>query len=210
MYLNSKNIEELERKYRLNLINSITGIKPANLIGTISADGVQNVAIFSSVVHLGSNPPLLGMIVRPDDDVPRNTFDNLRETGCYTINHIPKEVVKQAHYTSAKFPEDVSEFERCGLTSFFIDDFKAPFVEESPIKIGMEFKQDIPIELNGTHLVIGEIKMILAPDDAIDERGYIDLESFNHVGIAGLNQYYSFQKEAEFPYVRLNEVPEDL
>ena len=29
---------------RLNLINSITGIKPANLIGTISKDGHTNLA----------------------------------------------------------------------------------------------------------------------------------------------------------------------
>ncbi len=31
------------------------GIEPTNLIGTKSKDGLANVTIFSSVVHLGSN-----------------------------------------------------------------------------------------------------------------------------------------------------------
>ena len=44
---------------RLNLVNCVTGYKSANLIGTVSTEGVLNVAVFSSVTHLGSEPPLL-------------------------------------------------------------------------------------------------------------------------------------------------------
>ena len=65
MLLEENDVKQLEKKYRLNLINSITGIKPANLIGTRSQDGIDNVAIFSSVVHLGSNPAQLGFVMRP-------------------------------------------------------------------------------------------------------------------------------------------------
>ncbi len=47
----------------------MTGIKPANLIGTISKNQVSSLAIFSSVVHLGSNPALLGFVLRyPKED----------------------------------------------------------------------------------------------------------------------------------------------
>ena len=55
----------MDKISRLNLINSITGVKPSNLIGTKSKDGFSNLAIFSSVVHLGSKPPLIGFITRP-------------------------------------------------------------------------------------------------------------------------------------------------
>ena len=58
MKFTSNDIKNLDKVYRLNLINSITGIKPANLIATRSKNGVDNVAIFSSVVHLGSNPAI--------------------------------------------------------------------------------------------------------------------------------------------------------
>ena len=53
--MTNQDIDKLERYYRANLINSVTGYKPANLIGTINDEGITNVAIFSSVVHLGSN-----------------------------------------------------------------------------------------------------------------------------------------------------------
>ena len=56
-------IASLEHLYKINLINSVTGIKSANLIGSISNNGIENVSVFSSVVHFGSEPPLLGMIL---------------------------------------------------------------------------------------------------------------------------------------------------
>ena len=68
---------------RINLMNSLSGYKSANLIGSISEAGIENVAVFSSVVHLGSNPPLLGFILRPNV-VPRNTYENIKEMGVYT------------------------------------------------------------------------------------------------------------------------------
>ena len=39
MHLNEEQIEELEKIYRINLINSCSGYKYANLIGTISKQG---------------------------------------------------------------------------------------------------------------------------------------------------------------------------
>ena len=71
MYLNKDSIQQLEKVDRLNLINSITGISPANLIGTISNDSIENLAIFSSVVHIGSNPPLMGFVLRPTKENTR-------------------------------------------------------------------------------------------------------------------------------------------
>ena len=60
MHFNEEDIENLEKVYRINLINSCSGYKSANLIGSVSNEGINNLAIFSSITHLGSNPPLLG------------------------------------------------------------------------------------------------------------------------------------------------------
>ena len=60
MIYTKKQIKELDRISRLKIINSVSGIKPANLIGTINSKKKTNLAVISSVVHLGSNPPLLG------------------------------------------------------------------------------------------------------------------------------------------------------
>ena len=59
MHLTKMAIQNTERIRRLNIINSISGIKPANLIGTSSNSGQSNLSIFSSVIHLGSDPALV-------------------------------------------------------------------------------------------------------------------------------------------------------
>jgi flavin reductase (DIM6/NTAB) family NADH-FMN oxidoreductase RutF len=208
MHLTKEDIQNTERIKRLNIINSITGIKPANLIGTISGDGKTNLAIFSSVIHLGSNPALIGFILRPDREAGQHTFDNIKENGLYTINHIHESFVEQAHYTSAKFGRDESEFDACALTKEYIADFTAPFVKESTLKMGMKLVQTIPIELNGTVLIIGEVEHLIIPDAAMDEQGQIDLSQPNDVGISGLNTYYKLEKIAQFPYARPNALPD--
>ena len=208
MHLTKVDIQNTERIKRLNIINSITGIKPANLIGTISNDGKTNLAIFSSVIHLGSNPALIGFILRPDRAAGQHTFDNINENGLYTINHIHESFIEQAHYTSAKFGRDESEFDKCALTEEFIADHKAPFVKESTLKLGMKIVQTIPIELNGTVLIIGEVEHLIIPDSAMDEQGQIDLSQQNDVGISGLNTYYKLEKIAQFPYARPNALPD--
>ena len=208
MHLTREDIQNTERIKRLNIINSITGIKPANLIGTISADGKTNLAIFSSVIHLGSNPALIGFILRPDREAGQHTFDNIKENGLYTINHIHESFAEQAHYTSAKFGRDESEFDACALTEEYIADFTAPFVKESMLKMGMKMVQIIPIELNGTVLIIGEVEHLIIPDAALDNQGQIDLSQPHDVGISGLNTYYKLEKMAQFPYARPNALPD--
>lgn len=208
MYFSKSDLEQSLKIRRLNIVNSVSGIKPANLIGTESNDGVANLAIFSSIVHMSSNPASLGFIVRPNTEVRRHTYENILENGCFTVNHIHSNFIKKAHYTSAKFDKQVSEFEACDLTKEYLFDFKAPFVKESNLKIALKHLESIPIKSASTILVVGEIEHIVIADHAIDERGYIDLGLLDSVGISGLNCYYELNKTTELPYARLNEVPD--
>ena len=59
MNLTKDNITALEKHERELFINSLSGFKSANLVGTSDATQNSNLAIVSSVVHLGANPPLL-------------------------------------------------------------------------------------------------------------------------------------------------------
>jgi len=207
MQYDKKEIDALDRVMRLKIINSVTGIKPGNLIGTINKSKNTNLAVFSSIIHLGSNPSLLGFISRPTTNDVGHTLNNIIQTGYYTINHIHSEFVKKAHYTSAKFPSNVSEFSACQLSEEYINGFKAPFVKESTFKIGMRFKEVIDIKANGTVLVIGEIEQLIFPDNAFVD-GDIDLEASGGVGISGLNTYYALKKIESYPYAKLNEIPQ--
>lgn len=208
MHFTKSDIEDLDKIKRLNIINSVTGVKPANLVGTKSKTGQTNLAIISSVIHLGSNPALIGFILRPTGEVPRHSYENIKETGIYTINHVHQSFVQQAHYTSAKFDRDVSEFDSCKLDSEYLSDFAAPFVKESQLKLGMRMVEEIPIRLNGTVMIVGKIEHLLMPDDAVSDEGYIDLASIGDVGISGLNSYYALQHLETFPYARVSEAPD--
>lgn len=204
---NRSDIEGMDRITRLTLINSITGYKPANLIGTINSIGNTNLAIISSVVHLGSDPALIAFIMRPLIG-ERHTMENILETGYYTINHIHRDIAEKAHFTSADFPREVSEFDRCKLTPVFLDDFKAPFVADSKIKLGMSFAETMEIKRNGTIMVIGQVEKICMDEPYFTPSAGLDLAQAGTICISGLDSYHEVEKWATFPYARVNEVPE--
>ena len=204
MYLNKDSIQQLEKFDRINLINSITGISPANLIGTISNDSIENLAIFSSIVHIASNPPLMGFILRPTKNNRRDTYENIIETNKFTINHINSDMVERSHYTSVKFHKNESEFQKCRLTAEYLNNFQAPYVKESYAKVGLELEDIQSIKSNGCRLIIGRVERLYVPDSAIYKNGNIQLDLSNSIGVGGLNTYYSLDKIAEYPYARVN------
>tara|TARA_R110000751_G_scaffold7805_2_gene31448 strand:+ start:25119 stop:25736 length:618 start_codon:yes stop_codon:yes gene_type:complete len=200
-YFNLKQIQELEHLYKINLINSCSGFKSANLIGTKSTKGQENVAVFSSVTHIGSNPPLLGFFCRPTT-VTRHTYDNIKKTGVYTINHIDLNNFEDAHHTSAKYDQSVSEFDMTGLESEYKDNCKAPFVKRAPIQLEMKFIEEYLIEANNTILVIGEIQGLYINGDLLEDDGFINLSKANIAAINGLDGYTMPKIEKRLEYQR--------
>ena len=202
--LDSKEIAQLPSRYKARLINNISGFKSANLIGTLSDSGLENLAIFNSVVHLGANPPYLGLVMRPTR-VERHTYENLKATGYYTINQIHEGIHREAHMTSGKFERGISEFQACGLTPEYIDEFPAPFVAESYIKIGLSFEEEHPLACNGTIFIAGKIEFLEIPVNAVDEDGQVALDSLETVAISGLENYFSAKRLGRYSYYKPGE-----
>ena len=202
MIFNKNKIENLPKKERIHLINSISGFKSANLIGTRSPVHGNNLAIFSSVVHLGSDPALLGVVFRPAS-VPRHTLQNIRETSFYTINSITSSLYKKAHLTSQKYALGESEFKTCEIEDEEIEDFPAPFVKGSPLRIGMKCVEEITIQSNQTILMVGECLVIEFPEDIHRPDGSLNLSKANVVTISGLDTYNSTEEIEKMPYVKL-------
>ena len=206
-FFSEEDILQMPKVKRLNIINSITGIKPANLISTIDERNRHNLAIFSSVVHLGSNPALIGFILRPQQKIRRHTYENILENGYYTINHLPNHKTLEGHYTSAKFDKETSEYEVCHFTPEFQHEFPVPYVKESFLKMGLKHVESIPIKYNGTVMIVGKILQVYVAKSSLSEEGYINLEEAKSVGISGLNTYYDLKKIASYPYARPHELP---
>jgi flavin reductase (DIM6/NTAB) family NADH-FMN oxidoreductase RutF len=203
---NLTDLQQMEKLVRTNFVNSLTGFKSVCLIGTKSALGNTNLAIFSSIVHLGSHPPLIGMFTRPDS-VDRHTLENILETGVYTLNHLTRSMTVKAHQTSARYPRDVSEFEAVGLKPTYLENFPAPFVEESAISIGLKLVETQRIRANNTILVIGEIQHVLLPEHCLGKDGFIDLELAGTLTCSGIDSYHATEQLMRLSYAKPNLEP---
>ena len=197
-------IEKMDKVPRLKLVNSLSGFKSANLMGTINAKGVENLAIFSSVIHLGSNPPLLGCILRPHS-VPRHTYENIKETGWYTVNHVNNAIYRQAHQTSGKYREELSEFEVSGLDPWYSETCRAPYVEAARIRIGLKPVEEHLVEANNTIMLVGAIQEVWIPENCREEDGFLDIEKAGTVTISGLNAYHTTNRLDKMEYVRVED-----
>lgn len=205
----SADIASFDDRYRAAFINSLGGFKSVVMVGTINEQGMTNLAIFSSLFHLGSNPPLYGMIVRPDK-VYRHTLENIMETGVYTINHLNEQIYKQAHQTSARYDREISEFDSTQLTVQHTETLKAPYVKASKIKFGMQLIERIDLKVNGTILIIGKVIECLLPAVSIGDEGFIDLEAAGTVTLSGLDSYHLTCKLSRLTYAKPDTLPEEI
>jgi len=202
--LNDLDLELMPQRRRGRLVNSLSGFKSANLIGTASDSSRLNLCIVSSVVHLGSDPALLGVVFRPPVDRERgsHTYWNIRETGCFTINHVVAEQTLQAHQASARYPHETSEFDELGFTPVFRCGFEAPAVEESPVRIGLERVDEWEIPQNRCRFVVGQIRWVEFPEKAWCTDGYLDLESLDVAALSSLDGYHRTRKMHRLAYAK--------
>jgi flavin reductase (DIM6/NTAB) family NADH-FMN oxidoreductase RutF len=199
--IRAHDIEAMDKLARVQFATSLPGVKPVCLVGTRNAAGIGNLAPFSSVVHLGSNPALLGMITRPDV-VERHSLANILGSRCWTLNHLHPGIVVAAHQCSARYPADVSEFEATGLTEHREPDFAAPFVAESRFRIGLELAELIDIASNGTKLIVGRVTMVQVEESRLHPDGSIHLEGLDVVASTALDTYFGITPLVRLPYAK--------
>ena len=200
-HFSQKDIYDMRHLYKINLINSCSGYKSANLIGTKSQSGISNVAVFSSVTHIGSSPALLGFFLRPTT-VIRNSYENIKETGFFNINHVHESILHEAHHTSAKYDKSLSEFDFTLLEEEYKGDYLVPFVKDAPVQIAMKYVEEYPINANDTILLIGEIIDLYIADDLLEEDGFVNLSKGKVASINGLDGYSIPKLKTRLEYQR--------
>ena len=196
-------ITQMDKIERLNLVNSCTGYKSANLIITKSVAGIANVAIFSSITHLGSNPAMIGFIVRPTT-VLRDTYKNIKETGFFTVNHITSNIIADAHHTSAGYDSNISEFSKTNLEEEYKNGIEIPFVKGSPVQLHCKFLNEYHIKENDTIHIIASVENIFFDENLQHKDGWLQLDKANVVAINGLDGYCLPKLIDRFEYARPN------
>lgn len=209
MKLNAENIAAMASRERAAFVNSLSGFKAANLVGTADSQGQTNLAIMSSAVHLGSHPPLLALVIRPGGD-ERHTLKNILETQCYSINHVNAEIVEAAHQCAARYPAEVSEFDATGLNPLWEPGFEAPMVAEAQVSMVLRLREHMPLAINSTHLVIGEVVFVALPDAACRDDGTLDLVAAGTVALSGLDAYHRVDAPKRMAYAKPDLPPRRL
>lgn len=60
------------------------------------------------------------------------------------------------------------------------------------------------MEINGTHLLIGEIVLINVPKNIVSDDGFINIATANTVAVGGLDGYFTAQLKERLPYAKPN------
>jgi len=205
-------IEEMiswERFYRANFINSLSGFKPISLVSTINSDGVANLALFSNIIHLGSDPALIGIVNRPREASP-HTLGNIESNGLFTINHVHSSFVEAAHQTSAKYGREVNEYVEVGLTPEYKENFSVPYVKESSVQYGLELSEIIPIKANDTFLIIGKLKQVFLDESIVSHDGFINIQRTGSMASLGMDAYYETIPVKRFKYAKVGVTIQEL
>jgi len=199
MKITKTDFEKLEKLQRVQLATSLPGAKPMCLLGTQSSAGTTNLAPFSSVTHLGSNPLLIGMVTRPAT-VDRHSLSNIIENRVWTLNHVHDGILEKAHQCSARYK--LSEFEATGLTPHYEDGIKAPFVAESRVRYSLELRDILDITANQTKLIIGEVVFIEFDDELLESDYGVDIAEAESLASTSLDTYFKISKFKKLPYAK--------
>ena len=103
---------------------------------------------------------------------------------------------------SARYAAEVYEFDKVGLSADFVAGIEAPFVAQSQLKFSLELREVMPLAINGTILVIGEITHIMVDESGLKDDGYIDIEALESVAVSGLDSYHQTQRLARLSYAK--------
>jgi flavin reductase (DIM6/NTAB) family NADH-FMN oxidoreductase RutF len=91
-----------------------------------------------------------------------------------------------------------------------IGNFPVPFVKEASIKIGLKLREALPLTVNDTKVIIGEIELIQLDESLIGEDVYVDLEKAGSITCTGLDSYHRTQKIGRLAYAKPGQEPREL
>jgi flavin reductase (DIM6/NTAB) family NADH-FMN oxidoreductase RutF len=193
--------QKWERFYRASFFNSLGGFKSCNLIGTKSKSGQENLGLFFSVIHVGANPPYIGLLFRPHT-VPRHTLENIRETKSFTVNAVAASWHPKAHQAAANYEQHENEFSEVGLTAQYHPSVYAPFVKESLIQFACQPVEEQLIKANKTLFMVASVGDVYLEENMLRSDGLIDHTSADTVAVNSLDTYYQTQELGQLEYPR--------
>jgi len=174
--------------------------RPIAFVSTVDENGQPNLAPYSFFNCFSSNPPILVFSSnrRVANNTTKDTLHNVQATGEVVINAVSHRIVRQMTVASIEYPQDISEFEKAGLTPIAADLVKPFRVKESPAQMECKVEQIIPLGEEGGagHLVVCRVVRMHLSEEVLDEKGRINPHKIDLMGRMGRAFYTRASGEA--------------
>ena len=141
---------------------------PVVLITCVDSDGKPNIITLAWVGTLSSDPPTVGLGIRPH----RYSYTLIEDSGEFVVNIPTEDILKETDFCGMVSGKNVDKFSETGLTPELAEKVKPPLIRECPVNIESIVRKKVP--LGAHHLFIGEIVRVHVDQDILNEKGGID------------------------------------
>ena len=182
---------DLSRRGRYQLLTTLVVPRPIGWISTHSPDHGPNLAPYSFFSAISSTPPLVAVSIGQRRGVPKDTLQNIRETGAFCVNVVSLSLLEAMNTSSAEVSPEVDEFELSRVTAVPGEVVDAPRVGEALAVLECVLFKEVGLGESASTLVIGEVKAVsLAPGlRLVPDSWAVDQESLKPVGRLGGEEY---------------------
>ncbi len=153
---------DLDPRDAYKLLTGLIVPRPIAWAGTVSGDGVPNLAPFSFFNVMTARPPTV--VMGPGRG--KDTLLNIRAVEEWTVSIVDRALAEQMNASSASFASDVDEFAEVGVTAVPGTEVAAPWVGEAPA--ALECVLHSILEFEGTGIVVGNVVRIHVREDILD------------------------------------------
>jgi flavin reductase (DIM6/NTAB) family NADH-FMN oxidoreductase RutF len=167
-HIDPSDLEPIDR-YKL-LIGAVVP-RPIGWIGSLSADGVTNLAPYSFFNVVSADPATV-LFSSNRGTRMKDTLANVVSQGAFTANIVTEDLAAAMNATAGEYPPEVSEFEIAGLTPIPGTVVSAPMVAEAPIRLECRVSRTIDIGRDGAEpsntVVFGEVVALHVAERVLD------------------------------------------
>jgi len=160
-------LAELEPLDAYKLTSGLVVPRPIGWIGSISLEGIDNLAPYSFFNLIGNDPPYVAFSAGGGR---KDSLDNVRAVGEFTLNVVTAETVEAMNATSASVAADTDEFALAGLTKLASHVIRPHRVGEATATMECRVTDIVHVGRpeGGNHLVIGEVLLVHVADRVLD------------------------------------------
>lgn len=183
--------------------NAIVGPRPIGWIGSLSADGVPNLAPYSFFNAFNYVPPIVGFASVGRKD----SLNNIEATGEFTWNLVTRELADAMNESCAPIGPEESEFERAKLEQGESRVIKAPRVAASPVSFECKCTQILQLKTKEgddvpTWVVFGEVVGVHIAQHALVDGVYDPGRIHTVLRAGGPASYYEITPDTHFEMER--------